>query len=231
MNRNLVKILIIDDDPRIVEVFSAILTEAGYSVVAAFNGSDGLRLVFDERPDLILLDIRLPGMDGFQVLDILRTFNDVPVIMLTAVGHDANRIRGMEKDATDLLPKNTDSQVLLAIIENRLRTHAKRAPLSGLRWIDDSLQIDLAGYKVRYNGEPINLTPLQWRILRCLVEHEGHITTFRDLFRAGWQDPDLREISAVKVQISQLRRKLHDNSRDSRYIHTVRSEGYLFEAR
>lgn len=224
------KILVIDDDPRIVEVLAVTLEEADYRVLTAFNGKEGLRAAYAEHPDLVLLDIMMPGMDGFQVLDTLRLFADIPIIMLTAAAQDPNRIRGMDKGATDFLPKGTSPEVLLAHIRSRLRP-ATKWKVQRTRRIGNRVVVDLSKRLLRIDNQTVNLTPLQWKLLQCLLDHEGRVSTYEDLLRAGWDNPEFRDVRAVKVQISLIRDKLHDHARPSHLIHTIREEGYLFEVR
>ncbi len=231
MNRTKPKILIIDDDPRIVQVWTLTLEDAGFDMIAAYSGKEGLRTAYAEHPDLILLDIMMPGMDGFQALDHLRLITDIPIIMLTAAATDPNRIRGMDKGAADFIPKVTHAEVLIAHIHARLREYQKQRAPQGPRQIDDALVVDFPRRLLHYDGESVSLTPAQWKLLQCLLEHEGRVTTYRDLLLAAWENPDFQDTRAVKVQISLLREKLHDHPRHSRYIHTIREEGYLFEAR
>jgi DNA-binding response OmpR family regulator len=231
VTRSRPKLLIIDDDPRVVQVWTLTLEDEGFDVVAALGGKAGLRTACAEHPDLILLDILMPGMDGFQVLDHLRLLTDAPVIMLTGVTTDANRIRGMDKGAADFIPKLTQVRVLVAHIRNRLRTYQPKMSGREPRRVDKSLQVDIPRRQLQYEGETVRLTPLQWRLLKRLMEQEGRVTTYRDLLKAGWENPETVDVRSVKVQISLLREKLHDSAYASRYIHTIREEGYLFEAR
>lgn len=225
------KILIIDDDPHIVGVLSVTLEDAKFNVTAAHSGKEGLRAAYDQHPDLILLDIMMPGMDGFEVLDHLRAVTDIPVIMLTAMGQDSNRIRGMDKGATDFIAKGTKMDVLISHIQNRLRTHERKRVPQGPRRFDTQLEVDVPRRRVRVAEQPIYLTPLQWKLFQYLIENEGRIATYQNLLNAGWDNPEFGDIRGVKVQISLLREKLKDSAHDSRYIHTVREEGYLFEVR
>lgn len=230
MNSVKPKILIIDDEPRMVQVLTLMLEDADYRVSAAFNGKDGLRAAYREHPDLILLDIMMPEMDGFQVLDTLRLVTDIPIIMLTAAVQDPNRVRGMDKGATDFITKGTSAEVLLAHIRARLRPTAKWK-MQGARRFGDGLVIDVTRRTVHVDGKSVNLTPLQWKLLQCLLENEAAVASYDDLLTAGWDNPEFRTSDAVKVQISLLREKLHDSARPSRYIHTIREEGYMFEMR
>jgi two-component system, OmpR family, KDP operon response regulator KdpE len=225
------KILIIDDDARFVEVLTIILEEAGFTVNAARSGKDGLRAAYDFHPDLILLDISMPGMDGFQVLDTLRMVTDVPIIMLTAMGFDSNRIRSMDKGAVDFLVKGMSPEAVLAHIHARLRVREKQQRTRAAHRVDDKLLVDLPRRTVRLDNSTVYLTPLQWRLFKLLVENEGRVSSYKSLLNAGWEYPEMGDLRSVKVQISLLRKRLNDDPYASRYIHTVREEGYLFEVR
>jgi two-component system KDP operon response regulator KdpE len=225
------KILVIDDEPRMVEILTLTLEEAGFQVLTALNGKAGLQIAYAEHPNLVLLDIMIPGMDGFQVLDHLRAMTDVPIIMLTAAAYDTNHIRGMNKGATDFLAKGIRTEVLLSHIHKRLREHAQQSKPQAPRWSDEKLQVDVKRRILRVESQEVRLTPIQWKILECLLEHEGEVTSYQVLLAAGWEDPDLHDVTSVKVQISLLRHKLNDRAGRSRYIHTIREEGYLFEVR
>lgn len=225
------KILIIDDDPHIVAVLSVTLEDAKFRVSAAHSGKEGLRAAYEQHPDLILLDIMMPGMDGFEVLDHLRAVTDIPVIMLTAMGQDVNRIRGMDKGATDFIPKGASMDVLIAHIQNRLRTHETRRVPQGPRRFDTQLEVDVSRRRVRVADKLVYLTPMQWKLFQYLIENEGRIASYQNLLNVCWEHPDLGDLRSVKVQISLLREKLNDPPYNSRYIHTIREEGYLFEVR
>lgn len=230
MNSLKSKILVIDDDARMVQALRLLLEDAGYNVVAAFNGKDGLHIAYDEHPDLVLLDIMMPGMDGFQVLDALRVVTDIPVIFLTGAAQDPNRIRGMDKGAADFLAKTTSPDVMLAHIRARLRP-ATKVNSRRVRNFGQDLTVDFSGRMLWVKERPVHLTPMEWKLFHCLIEHEGHVVTYHDLLAAGWDNPDYRDIRSVKGQISSLRDKLHDRAHRSHLIHTIREEGYLFEVR
>jgi DNA-binding response OmpR family regulator len=223
--------LIIDDDPQIISILSLTLEDNKFQVQAAYGGKEGLRAAYNFHPDLILLDIGMPGMGGFEVLDHLRMVTDVPVIVLTGMTFEENQVRGMEKGAADYILKGTSMDVLLAHIRARLRSHRPREVVSGPRQVDERLQVDVPRRRLRLDDEYISLTPLQWRLLQYLLENEGRVATYKSLLNAGWDNPEYGDLRGVKVQISLLREKLHDNATSPRYIHTIREEGYLFEVR
>lgn len=225
------RLLMIDDEPNFVRSVSMSLEDAGFQVMVAHSGKEGLPLAYEQHPDLVILDISMPEMDGFQVLDYLRAVSDVPVIMLTALGFDTNRARGMDKGATDFLQKGVSNEALIAHIHARLRDHPKREKIQAPRRYGKLLEVDMLRHFVRVEGEAIRLTPIQWRLFKYLVEHESRIATYQNLLNAGWDDPLYGDPRAVKVQISAIRKKLHDPAHNSRFIHMIREEGYMFEVR
>jgi DNA-binding response OmpR family regulator len=229
MPKKRAKILIIDDDRRWVQLMSLILGDARFNVVAAFSGREGIKLAYREQPDLVLLDIMMPGMDGFATLDQLRAMTDIPIIMLTGVAQIVNEIRSLDKGAMDFVGKGEDASVLIARIRSRLRQFEPQRRLRGPRRVDDHLEFDLHTRVVRLDGKEVNLTPIQRRMFECLAQREGRVATVRELVEACWENPEFQDERAVKVQISMLRKKLHDRPPpDSVYIHTVRAEGYRF---
>lgn len=225
------KILIIDDDPDIVGVLTLSLQDANFQVTAANNGRDGLRAAYDCHPDLILLDISMPGMNGFDVLENLRLVTDVPIILLTVMTHESNQIQGIKKGATDFIPKGTSMGVLLTHMDARLQSHETRDRTTGPRRVDERLEVDVARRRIRLDDRNVSLTPLQCKLLQYLLENEGRIVPYEKLLSAGWQQSEFGDLRSVMVQISLLRGKLHDSATRSRYIHTIREEGYMFEAR
>lgn len=231
MTKRKPRILLIDDNKRMVRLLTLVLEDAGFETIPAHSGPEGLRRAYEEHPDLALLDVLMDGMDGFQVLDQLHLQSSMPIIMLTAQAtRDADEIRGLERGAVDYVTKPFSNEVLIARIRTALRFRPPDLP-RGVRHIDKSLLIDVHARRVEYAQKPVNLTPLEWRLLERLLEREGQIVTKEELIRAGWGDLAFDESNGIKVQISHLRKKLHDSAHPSRYIHTVREEGYLFEPR
>ncbi len=225
------RILIIDDDPQIVSVLTLTLEERKFQVQAAYSGKEGLRTAYNFQPDLILLDISMPGMNGIDVLEHLSVMTDVPVIMLTGMSYEGNQIRCMENGAADYMAKGTSMEVLVSHIHARLRTHRPREPMNVPRRVDEHLEVDVMRRRIRLDDDYVSLTPLQWRLLQYLLENEGRVASYQSLLNAGWDDPRFGDLRGVKVQISLLREKLRDSAQAPRYIHTIREEGYLFEVR
>ena len=227
------KILIVDDDDALVRLFDQFLTGKGYEVLKASNGQEALRLFFAHKPDLVLLDIVMPEMDGWQTCSRIRDLSDVPIIMLT--GQQKNEddvVRGLDYGADDYLLKPVGSKELLA----RVRAILRRAELSPaldvekrVTYTDDYLAVDIAERKVMVNGKRVKLTPIEFRLLVFLVENAGRILTHQQLLEKvwGWEYTD--DLDYVRIYISHLRRKIEPESTKPRYIMTEPGVGYYFQ--
>ncbi len=220
-----------DDDKGITDALHVILEHAGYCVSTAAEAAEALRQAYSEHPDVVLLDVGLPDQDGFEVLSSLRSLTDVPIIMLTARAQPADTVRGLDGGADDYITKPFDYDVLLARLRLALRKHRRRAAGKNLHAVDDRLTVDFGANRVIVSGHDVELTPIEWRILRRLIESEGQAVSIRDLLQAGWGDSKYRDERSVKVRISAIRRKINDRPHRSRYIHTEREMGYRFEPR
>ncbi len=227
------KILVVDDDAALVRLFDQILTGKGYEMLKASNGQEALRLFFAHKPDLVLLDIVMPVMDGWQTCSRIRDLSDVPIIMLT--GQQKNEddiVRGLDYGADDYLLKPVGSKELLA----RVRAILRRAELppapdveKRVTYSDDYLAVDIAERKVMVNGKRVKLTPIEFRLLALLVENAGRILTHQQLLEKvwGWEYAD--DLDYVRIYISHLRRKIEPESTKPRYILTEPRVGYCFQ--
>ena len=227
------KILVVDDDAALVRLFDQILTGKGYEVLEASNGQEALRLFFAQKPDLVLLDIVMPEMDGWQTCSRIRELSDVPIIMLT--GQQKNEddvVRGLDYGADDYLLKPVGSKELLA----RVRAILRRAELPPapdverrVTYSDDYLTVDIAERRVMVNGKRVKLTPIEFRLLALLVENAGRILTHQQLLEKvwGWEYTD--DLDYVRIYISHLRRKIEPESTKPRYIMTEPGVGYYFQ--
>lgn len=227
------KILVVDDDAALVRLFEQILTGKGYEMLKASNGQEALRLFFAHKPDLVLLDIVMPEMDGWQTCSRIRDLSDVPIIMLT--GQQKNEddiVRGLDYGADDYLLKPVGSKELLA----RVRAILRRAELppaldveKRVTYSDDYLAMDIAERKVMVNGKRVKLTPIEFRLLTLLVENAGRILTHQQLLEKvwGWEYAD--DLDYVRIYISHLRRKIEPESTTPRYIITEPGVGYYFQ--
>jgi len=227
------KILIVDDDAALVRLFAQILTGKGYEVLKASNGQEALRLFFAHKPDLVLLDIVMPEMDGWQTCSRIRDLSDVPIIMLTGQQKSEDDVvRGLDYGADDYLLKPVGSKELLA----RVRAILRRAELppaldveKRVTYSDDYLAVDIAERKVMVNGKRVKLTPIEFRLLALLVENAGRILTHQQLLEKvwGWEYAD--DLDYVRIYISHLRRKIEPESTTPRYILTEPGVGYYFQ--
>ena len=225
------RILIIDDDLKLCRLVKDYLAPFGFDVEAAHTGPDGLEKVKNNDIQAVILDVMLPGMDGFTVLKEIRQISNVPVLMLTALGDESDRIVGLEIGADDYLPKTFSTRELLA----RLRAVTRRAQVSTAEKTEDAEEINFkdiyinsATREVLQDGKPIVFTALEFDLLYCLARSAGRILD-RDklLDEIAGRSYDVFDRS-VDVHISLLRKKLGDDPKNPRYIKTVRSVGYMF---
>ncbi len=232
-NGTAIKVLMIDDDVKLCRLVKDYLEPMGYEVGAAHTGASGLEQALSGDYRVVVLDVMLPEMDGFEVLRALRKESDIPVLMLTALGDETDRIVGLEMGADDYLPKTFSTRELLA----RLRAVTRRYWKSDkpetppddkdAKTVGD-LRIDYDSRSVLLKGEPLALTPIEFDLLSALVKATGRVLTRDQLLDvAAGRDYEVFDRS-VDVHISSLRKKLDDNPKSPRFIQTVRSAGYMF---
>jgi DNA-binding response OmpR family regulator len=224
------RILIIDDEPMIVESVRYNLQQEGYEVITAQNGETGLELARGETVDLILLDLMLPGMNGMEICRILRQSSEVPIIMLTAKEGEIDRVLGLELGADDYVIKPFSMRELMA----RVRTVLKRTGAGGGNMektkpaVIGDIRIDWAGHEVAVKGKPVNLSSKEFELLKILVNHSGQVLTREQLLSLVWGDDFYGDDRTVDVHIRWLREKLENTPGDPKYIVTVRGSGYKF---
>jgi two-component system KDP operon response regulator KdpE len=198
-------------------------------VLGAAEGETALDLVEHESPDLVLLDIGLPGRDGFDVLRELRTFSDVPVVMLTARDDAMDKVKGLELGADDYVTKPFNHLELMARVRAVLRRHDMPAPASRApSFRSGDLEVDFARQEVRLRGEHVDLTPTEYKLLYHLVRNAGHVLQHGTLLAKVWGREYVDETDYVRVYIRRLRDKLGDDPEHPRYIQTERRLGYRF---
>jgi len=226
------QVLIIDDDVKLCRLVSEYLAPFGFDITAKHNGVDGVSEAFARNYDAVILDIMMPGIDGFEALRQIRSRSDVPVLMLTALGDEADRIVGLEIGADDYLPKTFSTRELLA----RIRAVTRRARIT-IRQAETGEEIDagdiflnISRREATQNGQQIELTALEFDLLHCLVRSVGRVLN-RDqiLDEIAGREYDVFDRS-IDVHIASLRRKLGDDFKTPRYIRTLRSVGYMFVA-
>lgn len=222
------RILIVDDDDALRKVLHLLLEAEGFAVLEAASGEEGLRLAGSTSVDLILLDIMMPEMDGRQICQRLRETSTVPIIMLTCISSEREKVERLNQGADDYVTKPYRNDELIARIRAILR-RTRRDPESVGRVYDDGfLRFNLDLRQVYVENQLVNLAPKQWHLFECLVKNHRCTLSHETLLRTVWGAEYLNAISYLKVQISHLRDKLHESAHASRYIHTVRDQGYRF---
>jgi DNA-binding response OmpR family regulator len=220
-------ILIIDDSTTERAIVEAKLVGAGYSVLTAEDGRDGLKSLYGASPDLVILDVVMPELDGWGTLERIRGISDVPVIMLTAQDQDEERIRGLRSGADDYITKPFTPDELLARIEAVLRRAPARPDAREL-YADSALTIDFDALDVHAWGERIVLTPLEFRVLQALIEHRNQVLSRSQLMELAWEEPFTVGDDQVKVCIGSLRKKMERDQAEPQLIRTVRGFGYRY---
>jgi DNA-binding response OmpR family regulator len=226
-----VKVLVVDDAPEVVDS-----VRLGFSVqwrevdlLSAGTGQLALDLVEKESPDLVLLDVGLPDMDGFKVLEELRFFSDIPVVMLTARDDTIDKVKGLELGADDYVTKPFNHLELLARVNAVLRRLDMPAPKSRApSFASGDLEMDFAAQELRVNGKRVDLTPTEYKLLYHLVRNAGRTLTHGTLLAKVWGREYLDEVDYLRVYVRRLRDKLGDNPEKPRYIRTERGLGYRF---
>lgn len=221
------KILVIEDDAVLRRLLRLYLGGAGYGVVEAGNGEEGLRVAYRERPDLIVLDIMMPGMDGWEVCERLRQLCDVPILILSAKGLPRDRVRGLLLGADDYVTKPFD----MSELRLRVRAILRRAESSAgydSEYSDGHLSLRLGEGVVIREGESVHLTRLEMRLLACLLRHRGRPVSPSGILREVWGPEYREETHYVKNYIRRLRQKIEEDPGRPRYILTERGIGYKF---
>jgi two-component system response regulator VicR len=222
------RILVVDDAPEMTMFLERILAKEGYEVAIAENARDGLRQVHHFRPDLVLLDVMMPEIDGWHMLQHLREFSDVSVIMLTALSQLDNRIRGLDFGADDYVTKPFEVRELKARIRAALR-RAEMLPSNDthlLRFDDGRLIIDPSSHQVTVRGDVVDLTPTEYKLLLYLAYNVGQVLTYEQILESVWGPGYEDSPTNVKVYVRRLRQKIEVDSRSPRYILTQWGAGY-----
>ncbi|HHV74487.1 DNA-binding response regulator [Thermoanaerobacterium sp. PSU-2] len=223
------RILIVDDEKPIVEILKYNLEKNGFNTIEAYDGEEGLKMAQEKNPDLILLDVMLPKMDGFTVLRILRQTMTTPILMLTAKEEEVDKVLGLELGADDYVTKPFSMRELIA----RVKANLRRSGISNGETMSNvlsvnSLNIDLSKYRVEKNGKPIELTSREFDLLKFLVANRGLIFSREMLLEKVWGYEYFGDVRTVDVTIRRLREKIEDDPANPRYIHTKRGVGYYF---
>jgi len=222
------KILVVEDQPRIVRLVSEVLKAVGYQVLAAGDGQSALEMVSLEQPDLVLLDILLPGsMDGYEICRRLREFSTVPVIMLTAKARDADILAGFDAGADDYLTKPFNAKELLARVKAVLRRSQHPEEITTATFTCGELEIDYARHAVIHRGESVSLTRTEYALLRELALNANRVLSHPDLLTAVWGPEYRDELDYLRAYVRYLRRKIEVDPSSPRYIVTLPGIGYM----
>jgi two-component system KDP operon response regulator KdpE len=224
------RILVVDDDSKLLEALTIFLGKCGYKVSTAADGVEGLKRFFQLRPDLVVLDIMMPVMDGWEMCARIRELADTPVIMLTARGQEFDKVKGLKMGADDYLVKPFSLRELEARIEAVLRRGAAAtpAPANAVTYNDGTLTVDCGRWLVLRNGIPLALTATERRLLFFLVENAGHIVPNNRILEAVWGPAFRDDLDYVKLYIWRLRQKIEANPEQPAYLITERGVGYRF---
>lgn len=223
------KLLVIEDNPEIIEAVSLCfeLRWPEITVISSSKGSNGADLAEKETPDLVLLDLGLPDIDGFEVLRRIRHFSDVPVIILTVRGEELDKIKGLELGADDYMTKPFSHMELLA----RVKAVLRRSQMPELRgdekpFVSGKLRIDFATREITVDGKMVKLTPIEYNLLYQLARNQGRVLTHRFLLEKIWGEEYLDATDYLKKYVQRLRQKLNDDSENPELIITERGIGY-----
>lgn len=221
------KILVVEDDIQLSRTIQQLLQDNDYEVILSHTAEDGLEQAQANSPDLVLLDVMVPHMGGWQLCGRLRKFTAVPIIFLTALSNTADIVKGLQLGADDYITKPFEHAEFLARVSAHLRRHV--GPVSDrLSFDEGALQIDLSNYMVMVNGEEMELTPREFSLLAVLAKNAGRVVATEDLLEEAWGEAYANAKQNIKPYIHYLRKKIEQDPAAPRWIKTVRGVGYRF---
>ncbi len=228
---NKTKVLLVDDNPQLVRLVVANLESSGYRVFVAVDARSGLEIIDREAPDIVLLDIMLPGMDGYEFCRRVREFSTIPIIMLTAKVEDEDKVKGLKLGADDYLTKPFSVPELLARIEAVLRrSHAAGAVAVPRRFERDDITVDFVRRRVTVRGKEVSLTLTEYKLLYQLVTNAGRVLFHRELLTKVWGAEYQDEAEYLRAYIRHLRQKIESDPHQPKYILSKPGIGYIFAA-
>jgi DNA-binding response OmpR family regulator len=224
------RVLVADDDRDIRRLVRILLERASYDVVEAADGRECVRAFYERRPELVVLDVRMPLLDGWAALERIREVADVPILMLTARGEELDRVRGLRAGADDYVQKPFGRQELLARVEALLRRAGSSSKVQST-YADGLVEIDFAQRTATADGRPLDLTPLEFRLLAAFVKHPDQILSHDQILELVWGDSASHSRDQVKLYVGYLRHKLRDAAGADPPLETVRGFGYRYLSR
>jgi two-component system KDP operon response regulator KdpE len=223
------RILVVDDEPRMIHFIRLNLEHDGFEVYEATSGAQALEQLRDQLPDLMLLDVMMPDLDGFETLSLIREISTVPVIMLTAKGEEEDRVRGLELGADDYITKPFSPRELVSRVKAVLRrTEMPSTPAREIIELNDRLKLDFDRREIWVDGELVKLRPTEYRLLYHLVQNAGWVVPHEQLLAKVWGYEYRDETHYLRLYINYLRQKLEKEPSDPQYILTERGVGYRF---
>lgn len=223
------RVLVVDDEPQILRALSTNLKARGFDVDLAPTGEDALRLAADKRPDVVILDLGLPGIDGIEVVAGLRGWTTVPIIVLSVRDAEADKVAALDAGADDYVTKPFNTLELKARVRALLRRTATRGASQGTTIKCGELTMDLAARSLTLAGKLLHVTPTEWELLRVLMTNAGKTMTHRQLFSAVWPGKSAGDAQQyLRVHVANVRRKIEANPIEPRYIFTEPGVGYRF---
>jgi DNA-binding response OmpR family regulator len=223
------RVLVIEDDPDIALVVKTVLDRSGFEVASSGDGRDGLRAFHAARPDLVILDVGLPEMDGWTVLERIRDLSDVPVLILTAHSTESEKVRGLRGGADDYITKPFGNAEFVARVQALLR-RPQAADTAAEVYDDGSVQVNFGTHEVAVDGVTVELTATEYRLLAALIRHRGQVLSPVKLLDLAWSDPFGVGPERVKYSVMRLRRKLGASADAGPSIESVRGFGYRYRA-
>ncbi len=229
------KVLIVDDEKNIVDIIAFNLKKEGYQVITASDGEEGVRKTFEENPDLILLDIMMPKMDGYEACRKIREKKHTPIIMLTARAEEVDKVLGLEMGADDYVTKPFGVRELMARVKANLRKVAALQEAAGMAPADEKaspygkLSLNLDRYEVKKDGKTIDLTLREFELLKFLAQQKGQVFSRETLLEKVWGYEYFGDVRTVDVTVRRLREKIEDDPGKPAYILTKRGVGYYFD--
>jgi two-component system KDP operon response regulator KdpE len=221
------KILVVDDDTFLLRFVRANLESAGYQVLLALEADPALELMEREQPDLAILDIMLPGMDGFELCQRIREFADVPILMLTARVEERDKVKGLRLGADDYVTKPFSAQELLARVEALLRRTRSEETAAPSSFSHEGLTIDYVRRRVVANGHEVNLTPTEYKLLHQMATNAGKVMLHEELLTNVWGAEYRSEIDYLRAYIRRLRQKIEENPHSPKYLLSRPGIGYM----
>ena len=225
------KVLIIDDDEATVWLISTVLKRSNFEVFETFSPEEGLRQAYQKHPDIILLDVMMPNMDGWEVCRRLRELSDVPIIFLTAKTSIKDVVQGLEIGGDDYIVKPFDNRELVARVKAHLRRNAEQAPSDELSFANGDLRINFQSREVFVRGQAVELTPKEFALLTLLARNAGRVLTRSELIAQTWGPEYGDSNESLKLYVHYLRKKIERNPEKPEFIITSRGVGYRFASK